>query len=123
MSDPDEPPSLKELGARIDKVRQGAGLSSEETAAEGAPPTSELGLAWRISIEIVVALAVSTGLGWVFDQWLGTTPWLMVVFLFLGAGAGINNAVRTMNRMDQLAQEREQARQSAKRGENRGDRA
>ena len=59
MSDPDEPPSLKELGARIDKVRQGAGLSSEETAAEGAPPTSELGLAWRISIEIVVDFCVS----------------------------------------------------------------
>ena len=36
MSDPDEPPSLKELGDRIDKVRQSAGLSSEETAAEGA---------------------------------------------------------------------------------------
>jgi ATP synthase protein I len=109
MSDSDKPPSLKELGTRIDKVRHEAGLDAEGEKPEEPPPSGELGMAWRISIEIVVALALCTGLGWVLDQWLGTTPWLMVVFLFLGAAAGINNAIRTMNRMDALAAEREKA--------------
>jgi len=125
MSDPDKSPSLQDLGKRIAKVRQEAGLDKPDDRKDEAPPAGELGLAWRISIELVVALVLSTGLGWVFDQWFGTTPWLMVVFLFLGAAAGINNAVKTMNRMDRLAAEREQKARDAKRqggGESRGER-
>ena len=122
MSDSDKSPSLEELGARIDKVRHEAGLDNEGEKQEEAIPSGELGMAWRISIEIVVALAVCTGLGWGLDQWLGTTPWLMVLFLFLGAAAGINNAVRTMNRMDEVAQEREQAREAEDDGERGGER-
>ncbi len=128
MSDSDKSPSLEELGARIDKVRHEAGLDDEGGEPEATMASGELGMAWRISIEIVVALGLSTGLGWVLDQWLGTTPWLMVLFLFLGAAAGINNAVRTMNRMDELAREREKAPEretedDGKRGRGRGDRA
>ena len=115
MSDPDKSPSLQDLGNRIAKVRQEAGLDERDDGKGEAAPAGELGLAWRISIEIVVALALSTGLGWALDQWLGTMPWLMVVFLFLGAAAGINNAVRTINRMDREAQEREQAARRGKR--------
>jgi ATP synthase protein I len=116
MSNPDKSPSLQDLGKRIAKVRQDAGLDEKTDGEREPPPSGELGLAWRISIEIVVALTLSTGLGWVFDQWLGTTPWLMVVFLFLGAAAGINNAVRTMNRMDRMAAERAEAARDARRG-------
>lgn len=115
MSDSDKPPSFEDLGSRIAKVRQRAGLDEKGKASGEPPPSGELGAGWRISIEIVVALALSTALGWALDQWFGTTPWLMLVFLFLGAAAGINNAVKTMNRMDRAAQEREQA-QRAERG-------
>ena len=59
-----------------------------------------LGAAWRISIEIVVAVVVCTGIGWALDYWFGTTPWLMLLFLFLGGAAGLSNAVRTALRMD-----------------------
>jgi ATP synthase protein I len=113
MSNPEKFPSLQDLGRRIAKVRHDAGLNRRDERRE-PPPAGEVGLAWRISIEIVVALVLATGLGWVLDRWFGTTPWLMVVFLFLGAAAGINNAVRTMNRMDRLAAERaaEAARQA-----------
>ncbi len=105
MTDPGDNRSLDALGARINQARRDAGLETEDRKDE-APPPSEVRMAWRISIEIVVALFLSTLLGWVFDQWFGTTPWLMLVFLFLGAGAGIANAVKTMNRMDALAAER-----------------
>ncbi|MEQ9640369.1 MAG: AtpZ/AtpI family protein [Alphaproteobacteria bacterium] len=104
MTDPSTPPSLEELGSRIAKARQAQGL--EPTAPEpqgGTMNASGLGAGLRISIEIVVALVVSTGLGWVFDQWWGTTPWVMLVMFVLGGAAGINNAIRAANRMDAAA--------------------
>ncbi len=73
-----------------------------------------LGAAWRISIEIVVALVVCTGIGWALDYWFGTKPWLMLLFLFLGGAAGINNAVRTALRMDAQAAEDLQRKSQAK---------
>ena len=73
-----------------------------------------LGAAWRISIEIVVALVVCTGIGWALDYWFGTKPWLMLLFLVLGGAAGINNAVRTALRIDAQAAEDLQRRSQAK---------
>jgi ATP synthase protein I len=105
MSDPNEPQSVDDLGKRISKARQSAGLAPDEKADEEKLSGAALGAAWRMSIEIVVALFVCTGIGWALDTWFGTTPWLMLVFLVLGAAAGINNAVRTAMRMDAEATE------------------
>jgi len=38
-------------------------------------------------------------IGWALDRFLGTAPFLMVVFLMLGAAAGILNVVRTAKAM------------------------
>ena len=95
---------MGELGGRISKARHAAGL--EKTAVEqdaDASAGSALGVAWRISIEIVVALVVCTAIGWALDYWFGTKPWMMLIFLFLGGAAGINNAVRTALRIDAQA--------------------
>ncbi len=45
---------------------------------------------------MVAGLVVGTGIGWLLDQWLGTRPWLMVVFFFIGAAAGMLNVYRTV---------------------------
>ena len=118
MSKPPKPPSaekpsLDELGGRISKARHAAGL--ETSAAEADKMVGAgLGAAWRISIEIVVAVVVCTGIGWALDYWFGTKPWLMLLFLFLGGAAGINNAVRTALRMDAQATEALNAKTQAK---------
>ena len=95
---------MGELGGRISKARNDAGLEAvaEELNANSAAG-SALGAAWRISIEIVVALVVCTAIGWALDYWFGTKPWLMLIFLFLGGAAGINNAARTALRIDAQA--------------------
>jgi ATP synthase protein I len=103
MSNSTPPPSLHDLGSRIAKARRDRGLAEPERSGESRQHAGGLGLGMRISIEIVTALAVSTGLGWVFDQWWGTTPWAMLVMLVLGFAAGINNAVRAANRLDAAA--------------------
>ena len=43
-------------------------------------------------------------IGWGLDRCLGTAPFLMVVFLGLGAAAGIMNVMRTAKRMQADAQ-------------------
>ena len=48
----------------------------------------------RIATEIVSGVAVGGFMGWLLDNWLGTTPLLMIVLLFLGAGAGMMNIWR-----------------------------
>ena len=103
-SDPEAKKPLGELGGRISKARHHAGLEEmvEETDADSMAGNA-LGAAWRISIEIVVALVVCTAIGWALDYWFGTKPWMMLIFLFLGGAAGINNAARTALRIDAQA--------------------
>ncbi len=60
---------------------------------------SGINIALRIGVELVAALMVGVAIGIGLDRWLGTTPWLMVVFIVLGAAAGILNVVRVMNGM------------------------
>ena len=89
---------LKALGERLEKARRGR----EEPAATGGGsrtgvPQNALGLALRIGLELVSALVVGVGIGWLIDRWLGTRPWAMVVFLFLGAAAGMLNVYRAIN--------------------------
>ena len=65
------------------------------------PPSQDpiytgLGQAVRIGTELLAALIVGGGLGWVVDTYLlGTDPWGMVAGLALGAVAGIRSAYRS----------------------------
>ena len=61
--------------------------------------TSGLGQAFRIGTELVSALIVGVILGWWLDDLLGTSPWLKIIFIVLGIGAGILNVYRTGMRM------------------------
>ena len=56
---------------------------------------SGFGQAFRIAAELVSGLLVGLGLGGGLDEWLGTKPWLLILFFFLGAAAGILNVYRS----------------------------
>ena len=58
-----------------------------------------MGNAFKLSTEFVAAVAVGTIIGFILDSWLGTTPWLIVIFFFVGAAAGMLNVIRTAKRM------------------------
>lgn len=58
-----------------------------------------LGQAVRIGTELLAALIVGGGLGWIVDTYLlGSAPWGLVVGLMLGAAAGVRNAYRAAQR-------------------------
>ncbi len=77
---------------------------------------SQAQLAWRMVIELVAGLGIGFGIGYGLDWMLGTTPWLMVVFVILGFIAGIKTMIRSANELQQDALERDRlmAQDSAK---------
>jgi len=97
MPNSDKPDPLEGLAARIAEAKQ-----RRETKADGGGSRDEssgrfLSMAMRIGVELVAAIVVAMGAGWLLDRWLGTKPWLMIVFFFLGSAAGIMNVYRAVN--------------------------
>jgi len=97
--DRDRRSALDDLEQRIraargpDKTGRGP---DDDAPARGAG----MGLGMRISVELVVTVAVGAGIGYMLDAWLGTAPWLMIVFLFLGGAAGVSNVYRVVQGLD-----------------------
>ncbi len=113
MKGSDSPPSLTDLDRRLKEAQ----ARQEKTSK--APPGSRLagssegmGVGMRIASEIVAALAVGFGLGFALDSWLGTKPWLMILFIFLGFGAALVNVMRTAQELERKAAERRKAAQA-----------
>lgn len=76
------------------KARHDAPNQNARRNAEAEDNNSALGQAMRVGIELVVAVAVGTFLGYWLDQWLGTAPFAMILFFFLGFAAGFLNIWR-----------------------------
>ena len=60
---------------------------------------SFMGSAFKLGTELVAAVAVGTIIGFILDSWFDTKPWLIIIFFFLGAAAGMINVIRTANQM------------------------
>ena len=98
MTNGDAQEPLRELERRIEGAKRALDAGTKDRAArEGPQPFgSALAMAWRIGLELVVAIAVSTALGWGIDRWFGTRPWGMIVMFFLGIAAGMVNVWRAV---------------------------
>ena len=58
---------------------------------------SALAKGTRHAFEIAATTIVGAGIGWMLDRWLGTGPWLFLLFLLLGTGAGFWNLIKAVN--------------------------
>ena len=63
--------------------------------------SSSIGTAFKMSTELVSAVAVGTIIGFILDNWFGTKPWLILIFFFVGVIAGIMNVIKSAKRMQQ----------------------
>ena len=57
-----------------------------------------LGALSTVGISIVLAIVIGAACGYYLDQWLGTGPWLFLLFVLFGIAAGITNVYRTAGR-------------------------
>ena len=71
----------------------------KEVLSENEKRGSFMGNAFKLGTELVAAVAVGTIIGFILDNWFDTKPWLIIIFFFLGAIAGILNVIRAANRM------------------------
>jgi ATP synthase protein I len=51
-----------------------------------------------VGLSFVLAIVIGFWVGYSLDSWLGSSPWLTIVFFFLGLAAGILNVYRTVSR-------------------------
>lgn len=100
MTDPDDKRRLDALDDRIKAVK---GVHAPKPRVPDHH--SQAQLAWRMVIELVAGLGIGFGIGYGLDALFGTSPWLMIVFIFLGFAAG----VKTMMRSAQEVQARQEA--------------
>ncbi|HEU0159638.1 MAG TPA: AtpZ/AtpI family protein [Hyphomicrobiaceae bacterium] len=89
---------VAELGDRLGRIK------AQRDADAHADLDAEMrgrGMAYgmRMAAEMVGAVVVGGGIGWGLDWWLGTKPWLFLLFFLLGFAAGVLNVVRGYERM------------------------
>ncbi len=60
---------------------------------------ASIGTAFKLSTELVSAVAVGTIIGFILDKTFGTKPWLIIIFFFVGVIAGIINVIRSAKNM------------------------
>ena len=61
--------------------------------------SSSIGAAFKLSTELVSAVAVGTIIGFILDKTFGTKPWLILIFFFIGVIAGIANVIKSAKKM------------------------
>ena len=94
MAEDDDKRALDALDQRLEQAREQSQDPLKDARAKKSEKGGPLGLAFRVSVEIVSAVAVGVAIGWLADEYFGTRPWLMLVFIVLGGGAGILNVYR-----------------------------
>jgi ATP synthase protein I len=86
--------TLKKQIAHAEKQRRGKKEAPDSSVAEASKAMSEV---WQILLEFMVPIAVGTGIGYWLDGYFDTAPWLLLIFLLLGMGAGFTSLYRRAN--------------------------
>ena len=68
-------------------------------SSKNGESSSGIGVAFKMSTELVSAVAVGTIIGFILDNWFGTNPCLILIFFFVGVIAGIMNVVKAAKKM------------------------
>lgn len=99
--DPDEAALSARLGSlneRLSKTLGDRKLQADQSDSGSGTPqarASAMAVGLRLSSELVAGVIVGTILGWVFDRFLSTSPWGLIVFMLLGFTAGVMNVMRS----------------------------
>ncbi|MBC2668040.1 AtpZ/AtpI family protein [Novosphingobium piscinae] len=88
--------------ARIDALEQRLKAAREREEQRNAPVKTESDANYRMGNrvlgELLGGLVGGAFLGWVIDQFAGTSPWGLLVMLFMGVVVAFRNIIRIASR-------------------------
>jgi ATP synthase protein I len=87
---------LKDLGERIDRAQ--ASIEEKDRRKYGRGSAYSFGV--RVATDLVAAVVVGFLIGWLLDRFLGTSPWMLLLFVLLGMAAGILNVMRAAKSLE-----------------------
>jgi len=101
----DDPPEIAPIGedARIDaldkRLKALRELEDERNRPKaGGETDANYRLGNRVLAELIGGLAGGAFIGWVIDQFAGTSPWGLLVMLFMGIVVAFRNIIRISSR-------------------------
>jgi ATP synthase protein I len=53
-----------------------------------------IGALSAVGLMFVLAVVIGAAAGYLLDNWMGTSPWMFLLFFFFGIAAGILNVYR-----------------------------
>ncbi len=100
----DEPPAQDPVGedARIDSLDERLKALREREEQRNRPKAgtetdASYRMGNRVLSELLGGLAGGLFLGWLIDHFAGTSPWGLMVMLFVGIGIAFRNIIRISN--------------------------
>lgn len=108
----DRSAKLDELDRRIRAARE----ARKPKQGKSGNKFTAAGMAWRMTLELVVGSLVGAAMGWGLDEVFGTLPLFLIVFILLGFAAGIRIVMRSAEEFqkkqaDEAAKAAEDARE------------
>ena len=91
--DPELPEDAR-LASLDERLRQAQADEAERTGRNAKPADANEQMGNRVLSYLLGGLGGGAVIGWVLDSWLGTSPWLLLLLLFLGTAAGFRNIIK-----------------------------
>jgi len=60
----------------------------------------ELGKYSALGLEMAISVVIGMAIGYYLDKWLGTSPWLTIVWIGIGFAAGVRSLYRAALRSE-----------------------
>lgn len=73
---------------------------------EERPLLDLVGDVGTLGTHMVACTFVGMAIGYYLDDWLGTKPWLLIIFLLAGIAAGFKNMYEQVRRMNRAEEEK-----------------
>ncbi len=82
------------IGSLEERIKRAEHAEAVRTGSKTQEPDSGYRLGNRVLAELIGGLVGGALIGWLLDRWFGTSPWLLLAFLFMGIVVAFRNIIR-----------------------------